>query len=110
MINFSRVSAKVFLGGFFFVFFGVFVLFGGVFFFFFFRTQRDFCFCFFVGVARIIFRAKPRKAGYLRPARGIRRQPRKRNVLFVITSSPGTFYGGSCGIVLLNSTQRGVAL
>ena len=33
-------------------------------------------------------------------------QPRKRNVFFVITSSPGTFYGGSCGIALNSTTRR----
>ena len=33
-------------------------------------------------------------------------QPRKRNVFFVITSSPGTFYVGSCGIALNSTTRR----
>ena len=34
------------------------------------------------------------------------RQPRKRNGFFVITSSPGTIYGGSCGIALNSTTRR----
>ena len=33
-------------------------------------------------------------------------QPRKRNVFFVIASSPGTVYVGSCGIALNSTTRR----
>ena len=50
--------------GVFFVFFGVFVLLGGIFFF---RAlARFFYYFYFFGVARFFFRAKPSKAGNLR--------------------------------------------
>ena len=34
------------------------------------------------------------------------RQPRKRNIFFVIAPSPGTIYVGSCGIALNSTTRR----
>ena len=41
------------------------------------------------------------------PGRGIRwGQPTKRNIFFVITSSPGNFYEGSCEIALNSTTRR----